>query len=139
MRQPPIGTIGAGGITLPTIPGDGRWALIIDGLFGIGLTRAPDGRYADWIATANQLAGRDVCPLLALDCPSGLDADSGRAFSPCIHASHTLTFIGAKPGLLTADGPDHCGRSALPGLTCISPPKSTPTGTSSLSPTLPRT
>ena len=101
--------IGAGGITLPTIPGDGRWALIIDGLFGIGLTRAPDGRYADWITTANQLAGRDVCPLLALDCPSGLDADSGRAFSPCIHASHTLTFIGAKPGLLTADGPDHCG------------------------------
>ncbi len=99
----------AGGITLPTIPGDGRWSLIIDGLFGIGLARAPDGRYADWIATANHLAGRDACPLLALDCPSGLDADSGRAFNPCIHASHTLTFIGAKPGLLTADGPDCCG------------------------------
>jgi hydroxyethylthiazole kinase-like uncharacterized protein yjeF len=100
----------AGGITVATIPADGRWSLIIDGLFGIGLARAPDGRYADWIATANRLAGRDACPLLALDCPSGLDADTGRAFSPCIHASHTLTFIAAKPGLLTADGPDHCGQ-----------------------------
>ena len=99
----------AGGVELDAIPDARRWALIIDGLFGIGLTRAPDGRYADWIAAANHLAGRDACPLLAVDCPSGLDADSGRAFSPCIHASHTLTFIGAKPGLLTADGPDHCG------------------------------
>lgn len=99
----------AGGFTLSAIPGDGRWSLIVDGLFGIGLARAPDGRYADWIATANRLAERDACPLLALDCPSGLNADTGQAFSPCIHASHTLTFIGAKPGLLTADGPDHCG------------------------------
>ncbi len=99
----------AGGVELGAIPDARRWALVIDGLFGIGLTRAPDGRYADWIAAANHLAGRDACPLLAVDCPSGLDADSGHAFSPCINASHTLTFIGAKPGLLTADGPDHCG------------------------------
>ena len=99
----------AGGAELDAIPDAPRWALTIDGLFGIGLARTPEGRYADWIATANHVAERDVCPLLALDCPSGLDADHGRAFSPCIHASHTLTFIGAKPGLLTADGPDHCG------------------------------
>jgi hydroxyethylthiazole kinase-like uncharacterized protein yjeF len=99
----------AGGTTIESIPDSGRWSLIIDGLFGIGLGRAPAGQYAELIATANALASRDACPLLALDCPSGLDADSGQAFSPCIRASHTLTFIGAKPGLLTADGPDHCG------------------------------
>ena len=99
----------AGGTSLADIPEDTRWSLIIDGLFGIGLTRAPDGRYAEWIVAANHLAGRDHCPLLALDCPSGLNADTGTCFAPCIEASHTLTFIAAKPGLLTNDGPDFCG------------------------------
>ena len=99
----------AGGTIVGTIPDGARWSLIIDGLFGIGLGRAPAGQYAEWIATANALAVRDACPLLALDCPSGLDADTGHVFTPCIRASHTITFIGAKPGLLTANGPDHCG------------------------------
>ena len=100
----------AGGTILASIPRDRRWSLIVDGLFGIGLAHAPSGHYADWIAIANEDAVRDACPLLALDCPSGLDADTGKAYSPCIQASHTLTFIAAKPGLLTADGPDHCGQ-----------------------------
>lgn len=101
--------VAAGGSTVGAIPEDVRWSLIVDGLFGIGLTRAPDGSYAQWIAAANRLAERDACPLLALDCPSGLDADTGTAHTPCIQASHTITFIAGKPGLLTADGPDCCG------------------------------
>ncbi len=101
--------IAAGGATITAIPDDVRWSLIIDGLFGIGLTRAPAGSYAESITTANQQAVRDNCPLLALDCPSGLNADTGVAFAPCIEASHTITFIAGKPGLLTADGPDCCG------------------------------
>ncbi len=99
----------AGGTTCDDIPAGPQWALIVDGLFGIGLARPPAGRYAAWIESANRLATRDACPLLALDCPSGLNADSGQAFAPCISASHTLTFIATKPGLLTADGPDQCG------------------------------
>jgi hydroxyethylthiazole kinase-like uncharacterized protein yjeF len=99
----------AGGVTTEVIPNDVRWSLIIDGLFGIGLTRAPEGAYARWISSANRLAERDNCPLLALDCPSGLNADTGACFVPCIQASHTMTFIAGKPGLLTADGPDCCG------------------------------
>lgn len=103
----------AGGLTLANIPTETHWALIIDGLFGIGLTRAPEGIYAEWITAANHLAKRDSCPLLALDCPSGLNADTGQSTgqspSQTIFASHTLSFISAKPGLLTADGPDHCG------------------------------
>ncbi len=75
----------------------------------IGLTRAPEGLYAEWIACANRLAERDACPVLALDCPSGLNAETGVALSSAIRASHTLSFISAKPGLYTADGPDHCG------------------------------
>jgi len=106
----------AGGIILDGIPGDTRWSLIIDGLFGIGLTRAPEGCYAEWIATANELAKNQRVPLLALDCPSGLNADTGIAFGNPVRASHTITFIAAKPGLLTADGPDHCGEIRVASL-----------------------
>ena len=105
-----------GGSPTAHIPDESRWSLIVDGLFGIGLTRAPEGDYAQWIVAANRLAERDHCPLLALDCPSGLDADTGTTFSPSICASHTITFISAKPGLFTGDGPDHCGEIRVAGL-----------------------
>ena len=84
---------------------DGRFGLIVDGLFGIGLARAIDGLAAQWIVRANASA----LPILALDIPSGLDADTGVARSPAIRASATATFIALKPGLLTGDGPDQCG------------------------------
>jgi hydroxyethylthiazole kinase-like uncharacterized protein yjeF len=106
----------SGGTTLSAIPEDSHWSLIIDGLFGIGLTRAPEGLYAEWIAAANRLASRDDCPLLALDCPSGLNADSGQTLGNTIVASHTITFISGKPGLLTAEGPDHCGEIRIASL-----------------------
>lgn len=98
-----------GGSVLESIPSGQRWALIIDGLFGIGLQRPIGGFHGELVLTANALAARDRCPLLALDCPSGLDADTGKLCGATIRASHTLTFIAAKPGLFTADGPDHCG------------------------------
>ena len=97
--------LAAGGTTTPEWPDRGGRGLIVDGLFGIGLTRSVDGAYAQWIARAN---GAGV-PILALDVPSGLDADTGVAHAPTIHAAATATFIALKPGLLTADGPDHSG------------------------------
>lgn len=108
--------IDEGGRTHDDIPPGIQWSLIIDGLFGIGLGRPPEGRYAEWIAAANRLAAAQRCPLLALDCPSGLNADTGGAPGPTIEASHTLTFIALKPGLLTAEGPDHCGEIRLAAL-----------------------
>ncbi len=111
----------AGGAILDAIPPCPRWGLVLDGLFGIGLQRPLSGAYADAVAAANHLAERDHCPLLALDCPSGLDADSGRALGPAIRASHTLTFIAHKPGLLTLDGPDHCGALHLAALELDAP------------------
>src|ERR1700682_3743020 len=93
----------AGGATVREWP-DGSFGLIIDGLFGIGLARAIEGVPAQWIARANASA----LPVLALDIPSGLDADTGVARSPAIRASATATVIALKPGLLTGDGPDHC-------------------------------
>lgn len=82
-----------------------NYALAIDGLFGIGLTRPIEGQYADWIARLNSLS----CPILALDTPSGLNADTGAIMGCCVQATHTLTFIAAKPGLYTLEGRDHAG------------------------------
>ncbi len=118
----------AGGTTVNQIPDDEDWGLIIDGLFGIGLSRPPEGEMAAWIKTANTLARRLACPLLALDCPSGLDAAHGTVAGPCTVATHTLTFISGKPGLLTADGPDHCGITRLATLDLASADETAPDG-----------
>lgn len=101
--------VAAGGEWQTAIPARQRWSLVIDGLFGIGLQRPIHGHLAQLIADVEAAAAASRCPLLALDCPSGLDADTGQRLGACVHASHTLTFIAAKPGLLTGAGPDHCG------------------------------
>jgi hydroxyethylthiazole kinase-like uncharacterized protein yjeF len=77
----------------------------IDALLGTGPKRAPEGRLAQWIAQLNAL---DV-PVLAVDLPSGLDADTGRAWELCVRATHTLSLLTLKPGLYTGQGRDHSG------------------------------
>jgi hydroxyethylthiazole kinase-like uncharacterized protein yjeF len=99
----------SGGGTLERIPENGQWDLVIDGLFGIGLERDLSGNYAQLVAAVNQLDAA----VLALDVPSGLDSDTGRVRGCAVHADHTATFIGLKPGLLTLNGPDHCGEIHL--------------------------
>ena len=99
------------GVLHKDIP-EGEYALAIDGLFGIGLTRPPTSHHAVLVARLNALH----CPLLALDIPSGLDSETGRVLGVAIRASHTATFIALKPGLLTLDGPDHCGEISVHGL-----------------------
>jgi hydroxyethylthiazole kinase-like uncharacterized protein yjeF len=94
------------------IPEQIRWNLVIDGLFGIGLARPLEGAYAKLVDYVNS----QDCPVLALDAPSGLDTDTGRALGTCVRATHTITFIGLKPGLLTLDGPDHCGEITVADL-----------------------
>lgn len=85
------------------------WTLVVDGLFGIGLARPITGGYADLVATINRLP----CQVIALDVPSGLDADTGAVVGgeagAVLRATHTVTFIGDKPGLHTAEGRDHAG------------------------------
>ncbi len=101
----------AGGTTVDHLPSSsGGWSLVIDALFGIGLKRKIEGTYAGWINAINTISTIGA-PVLAIDIPSGLDADTGQIHGHgyCVRATHTLTFIGAKPGLLTLDGPDHCG------------------------------
>lgn len=94
------------------LPQTRRWALIIDGLFGIGLARDVEGAYAALVEYANA----QHCPVLALDIPSGLASDTGRVLGVGLRATHTLTFIAQKPGLLTLDGPDLCGEVSVADL-----------------------
>ena len=91
---------------------DKPWGLVVDGLFGIGLSREVAGEHASLVEYVN----RQRCPVLALDIPSGLHSDSGRVLGHAVRATHTVTFIALKPGLLTLDGPDHCGEITLADL-----------------------
>jgi hydroxyethylthiazole kinase-like uncharacterized protein yjeF len=94
------------------LPLERNWGLVIDGLFGIGLARPITGDYAELV----QYANRQRCPVLALDVPSGIQSDSGQVLGCAVRATHTITFIALKPGLLTLEGPDHCGEIRVAGL-----------------------
>ncbi|MCX7960289.1 MAG: NAD(P)H-hydrate dehydratase [Burkholderiales bacterium] len=87
------------------VPSGARWGLVVDGLFGIGLSRPVEGEYAALVDYANA----QRCPVLALDVPSGIASDTGAVLGRAVRATHTITFIALKPGLLTLAGPDHCG------------------------------
>ena len=94
-----------GGTEQASPPALSECRLVVDGLFGIGLSRPLAGVYPEWIAAIN----RADCPVLALDIPSGLDADTGTSSGAAVCATHTATFIALKPGLLTAQGADLAG------------------------------
>ena len=95
-----------------TLPVEQRWGLVLDGLFGIGLARPVDGEFARLVEYANS----QHCPVLALDMPSGIASDTGRVLGRAVRATHTITFIALKPGLLTLDGPDYCGEVTVADL-----------------------
>ena len=70
--------------------------VIVDAIFGTGLSRAPEGKFGEWIESLNA-SGKTV---VAVDVPSGLDADSGVAYAPTVQADVTITLGLPKPGLL---------------------------------------
>ncbi|EGI76155.1 NAD(P)H-hydrate dehydratase [Hylemonella gracilis] len=80
----------------------------IDALLGLGVTRAPEGQMAEHIAQLNRVRARGL-PVLSVDLPSGLHADTGNALGACVQASHTLALLTLKPGLFTAQGRDAAG------------------------------
>lgn len=81
-------------------------ALIIDGLFGIGLNRPLDGAWIEIIERVN----KSYLPLLAIDVPSGLDAESGEPMVEALYASVTLTIGAPKIGLLRHHAAHFVGR-----------------------------
>jgi NAD(P)H-hydrate epimerase len=74
--------------------------VIVDAIFGTGLSRAPEGRFAEWIEAING-SGKNV---ISVDVPSGLDADTGVAYAPVVKASATITLGLPKPGLQKLPG-----------------------------------
>ncbi|MBT9506497.1 NAD(P)H-hydrate dehydratase [Rhodoferax sp.] len=90
-----------------------NYDLCIDALLGIGASnRAPEGRMAAWIALMNSTSA----PVLAVDIPTGLHADTGALWHPCVNARHTLSLLTLKPGLFTAHGRDTSGTVWLDAL-----------------------
>ena len=78
---------------------------VVDAIFGTGLKRQVTGHFAAVIERIN----RFTCPGIAVDIPSGLDADTGRELGCCVTADRTVTFGLAKVGLVTAPGNRYCG------------------------------
>jgi hydroxyethylthiazole kinase-like uncharacterized protein yjeF len=83
--------------------------LVVDALFGIGLSRAPD---ADTAALIEAINGSGL-PVFSLDVPSGLDADRGSAPGAVVRATHTLQLLGPHTGLYTGDALDCTGTLSL--------------------------
>jgi hydroxyethylthiazole kinase-like uncharacterized protein yjeF len=109
------------------------WDLAIDALLGLGCTRAPESTLAQWLAAMHGSAA----PLLHVDLPSGLSADTGvwhwrNAMASAAHdsyprgARHTLALLTLKPGLFTADGRDASGQVWFNTLG-VPPPSTDPT------------
>ncbi|MFP3874113.1 MAG: NAD(P)H-hydrate dehydratase [Thiohalophilus sp.] len=86
--------------------------LLVDALLGTGVQGEVNEPYAtaiDWLNASGK-------PILALDVPSGLDANTGQAGGRAVRADETLTFIGLKTGLLTGDAPGYVGQLAFNAL-----------------------
>ncbi|MBA2653804.1 MAG: NAD(P)H-hydrate dehydratase [Gammaproteobacteria bacterium] len=92
--------------------------VIVDAILGIGLKKALEGSYAQAVSVLN----RSHLPILALDVPTGINADSGNIWQSAsgvtlaIKAEATITFIGYKQGLFTGAALDYCGKVALASL-----------------------
>lgn len=79
--------------------------LIVDALLGTGLDRPLSG---DWL-TAVQTINASGLPVLSLDIPTGLQADTGAELGGAVRATVTVSFIALKAGLFTGAGPECCG------------------------------
>ena len=86
--------------------------VLVDAMLGTGLSGPVKGGYVDAIALLN----RSVNPVLAVDLPSGLCADTGAELGCAVQANITVSFIGMKQGLLTGAGPRCCGELRFSGL-----------------------
>lgn len=87
-------------------PGPVRGAeVIVDALLGTGLEREVTGGWREAVEAINT----SDAAVLAMDIPSGLQADTGAILGAAVRAHLTVTFIGLKQGMFTGAGSDHCG------------------------------
>lgn len=87
-----------------------RASLILDCMLGTGFAhlevREP---YATWVRAANTAHDGHDTPIVSADVPSGFNAQTGVAATPCINATTTVTMLTAKPGLLLNLAAPHVG------------------------------
>ncbi len=81
--------------------------IVVDALVGTGVRGPLEGHLAEIVRAVNQHP--PGCVVVAVDIPSGLNADTGDAPGPVVVADHTITFTAPKPGLLLRAGPEHVG------------------------------
>ena len=79
--------------------------VLVDALLGTGLDRPVTGLYAEAIQAINAHSS----PVIAVDIPSGLNADTGNVMGCAVKADCTVTFIGLKQGLFTGQAAEYCG------------------------------
>lgn len=99
--------------------------LVVDALLGTGLTRAPDARYTALIEAINAQSAS----VLAVDVPSGLDADRGTAAGACVRATATVTMLAGKRGLTTGQAWDFVGQWQVADLRLPAATRETPGAT----------
>ena len=84
-------------------------SLIVDALFGAGLSKPVGGEAARAIA----LCGQANVPVVAIDLPSGISGETGKVLGTAFRADTTVTFFRKKPGHLLYPGREHCGETIL--------------------------
>jgi NAD(P)H-hydrate epimerase len=93
----------------------GHSDLLLDALFGTGLSEAPRSPFAESAAAANKSGIR----ILAIDIPSGLDCDTGMPLTPStIRATHTITFVAEKIGFTNPAAQDYLGQITVADIGC---------------------
>ena len=95
------------------IPQPPKPNLIIDAIFGTGLTQAPRPPFAEIVSEIQRLSA----PILAIDIPSGLDCDTGKPLGQaCIRATQTITFVAEKTGFAEASAGQYLGKITVAGI-----------------------
>lgn len=98
-----------GGVIGRRIPEEIKYTAVVDAVFGVGLSRALEGSYAELIAQMNELPGKKI----AVDISSGILTDDGRIAGAAFKADLTVTFGFAKPGMLLWPGSEFSGGIAV--------------------------
>jgi NAD(P)H-hydrate epimerase len=90
----------------------GPGVLVVDAIFGTGLDRPVEGLVKELIETLNASGA----PVLAVDVPSGLDADTGEVLGAAVRAARTIAFVASRPGFVRGQGPTHAGDVVVRGI-----------------------
>ena len=101
-----------------------RADVVVDAILGTGFSHSEVREpYASWIVLANEVCGRksecsdkgadEVAWLIAVDCPSGLNAQTGAPAQACIRADETITMLAVKKGLLVPEAAPYVGQLRL--------------------------